>query len=244
MFSEAAKLPIVTAVNIDGEASVRIKRDSDKWFFDGRIGLDKQHGQKAYADRAIDRGHMVRREDPNWGAGAAQANDDTFHYTNAAPQHSLLNQGKTLWQGLENYILDSARTEGFKANVFTGPIYDRDDPTLDEDGMTVPLEFWKVVAMPAAGGKGLHATAYLLSQGQLIRKLFEDRSRSEAVEGFVLGAYRTFQIAIADLEAATGYDFHDLRKADPLAGTKTGQEAMAQQQPLVVALETPSDLIL
>jgi endonuclease G len=33
------------------------------------------------------------------------------HYTNAAPQHSLLNQGKQLWQGLKNYILNSARTD-------------------------------------------------------------------------------------------------------------------------------------
>jgi DNA/RNA endonuclease G (NUC1) len=33
------------------------------------------------------------------------------HYTNAAPQHSLLNQGKQLWQGLENYILNSAHKE-------------------------------------------------------------------------------------------------------------------------------------
>jgi endonuclease G len=244
MFSQTLKLPIVTAVNIDGLASVRIKRDSDKWFFDGRIPLDKQHGQKAYADRAIDRGHMVRREDPNWGSEAARANDDTFHYTNAAPQHALLNQGKTLWQGLENYILDSARTEGFRANVFTGPVHDPEDPTLDEDGMTVPLEFWKVVVMTAAGGKALHATAYLLSQGQLIRKLLEDRSRSEAVEGFVLGPYRTFQIAIADLEKATGYDFHHLREADPLAKTKAGQEALEQAAPLVVPLESPSDLIL
>jgi endonuclease G len=31
------------------------------------------------------------------------------HCTNAAPQRSLLNQGKQLWQGLENCILNSAR---------------------------------------------------------------------------------------------------------------------------------------
>lgn len=66
-------------------------------------------------------------------------------------QHSRLNQGKALWKGLENYILDSARTHGFKARV------------------------------------ALHATAYLLSQGQLVRKLLEQRSRREALEGFVLG---------------------------------------------------------
>ena len=40
---------------------------------------------------------------------AKLANDDTFHYTNSALQHSRMNQGKELWQGLENYILFSVR---------------------------------------------------------------------------------------------------------------------------------------
>jgi DNA/RNA endonuclease G (NUC1) len=43
------------------------------------------------------------------------------HYTNAAPQRSLLNQGKQPWQGLENYILDSARMHGLKACIVTAP---------------------------------------------------------------------------------------------------------------------------
>ena len=103
----AAKLPIMTAVNIDGKHSIRIKRENDKWFTDGRIPAEVQLGAANFKDLKIDRGHMVRREDPNWGedAVAPQANDDTFHYVNAAAQHSRLNQGKTLWQGLENYVL-------------------------------------------------------------------------------------------------------------------------------------------
>ena len=106
----------MTAVNIDGKHSVRIKRASDRWFADARVPLEIQLGQADYDDPQIDRGHMVRREDPNWdpasapGAGSAlaeQANQDTFHYTNAAPQHSTMNQGKELWQGLENYMTES-----------------------------------------------------------------------------------------------------------------------------------------
>jgi endonuclease G, mitochondrial len=243
-FSTAFKLPVVTAVNIDGENSERIKRGRDKWFFDGRIDKKFQHGQKAYKDEEIDRGHMVRREDPNWGDEAPQADGDTFHYTNSAPQHSRLNQGKQLWQGLENYILNSARTHGFKACVFTGPVFTDDDPTLEEENVRVPLEFWKVVVMEDSERNKLHATAYLLSQGQMIRKLLEDRNRSEAVEGFVLGAYRTFQIAIKDLEAATGYDFGALKNADPLTRTQGAQEAAAEGIPAVLPLESAGDLVL
>jgi endonuclease G len=238
------RLPVLTAVNIDGKNSVRIKRAGDRWFFDGRIDRKFQHGQVAFKDEEIDRGHMVRREDPNWGKDAETADSDTFHYTNAAPQHSRLNQGKQLWQGLENYILDSARTHGFKACVFTAPVFSDEDPVLEEENVRVPLEFWKVVVMIERDQKKLHATAYLLSQGQLIRKLLEKRDRTEAVEGFVLGAYRTFQIALADLEEATGYDFGDLKEADPLARAPGSQEAAAANVPRIVPLETVGDLVL
>jgi endonuclease G len=243
-FSTAFKLPVLTAVNIDGANSMHIKRTGDKWFFDGRIDRKLQHGQKAYQDENIDRGHMVRREDPNWGEDARQADRDTFHYTNTAPQHSLLNQGKQFWQGLENYILDSARTHGFKACVFTAPVFSDEDPTLEEEDVRVPLEFWKVVVMEDSGRGKLHATAYLLSQGQLIRKLLEDRNRPEAVEGFVLGPYRTFHIAIADLETATGYDFGPFKDADPLTRTQAGPEAAIDRAPIVVPLENFQDMVL
>jgi endonuclease G len=43
---------------------------------------------------------------------------------------------------------------------------------------------------------------------------------SEAIEGFVLGPYRTFQIAITDLEASTGLGA--LNDADPLNKNNAG----------------------
>jgi endonuclease G len=243
-YSATDKLPLMTAVNIDGQRAVRIKRTVDKWFVDLRISPEIQLGAKNFADLEIDRGHMVRREDPNWGkAEVAQlANDDTFHYVNAAAQHSLLNQGKTLWQGLENYILDSARTGGFAASVFTGPILGEDDETID--GARVPLEFWKLVATLDETGTTLRATAYLLSQGQLIRDLMEKRSRTEAVEGIVLGEYRTFQIAIADLASATGYDFSAYLAADPLARTNESVAAAESDSPRFVPLDELSSIVL
>ena len=249
----ARRQPLMTAVNIDGEHPVRIKREGDKWFLDERIPVAAQLTKDDYADPEIDRGHMVRREDPNWdtaatGVGdvtalAKLANDDTFHYTNAAVQHSRLNQGKQLWQGLENYILDSARTEGFRACVFTGPILRPDDPKL-LNGVAIPQEFWKLVVMPAAGGGKLHATAYLLSQGDLIRELLEKRSRVEAVEGFVLGAYRTFQVSVADLAFATGLDLSTYVAADPLAQTESGTEAIASNEPLFLPLASLDQMVV
>lgn len=240
-YSEPHKLPLMTAVNIDGAKAVRIKRGQDKWFVDERIETSIQMGAANFADAQIDRGHMVRREDPNWGSEkeARLANDDTFHYVNAAAQHAQLNQGKQLWQGLENYILDNSRTHGFQACVFTGPVIP--DEIEEIDGATVPLEFWKLVATLNADGSKLRATAYLLSQGQLIRDLMERRSRTEAMEGVVLGEYRTFQISIADLAEATGYDFSEYENSDPLA---PGPQEAVDRMPRFVALESPDDLIL
>ncbi|MBF4769883.1 DNA/RNA non-specific endonuclease [Nocardioides agariphilus] len=246
--------PLMTAVNIDGAKSVRIKRSRDRWFFDKRVPLEIQLNQDDFGDREIDRGHLVRREDPNWGddivAGpdgptsvtASLANDDTFHYVNAALQTSKLNQGSQLWQGLENYLLDSARTKGFRLSVFTGPVFRPDDPDLHEDGrspLLVPREFWKVAVMVATDDTGterLHATAYLLSQGDLIRDLLERRSRNEAVEGFTLGEYRTFQIAVRDLADATGYDLSAYAAVDPL-GASADTEGVAEGDPVFVPLE-------
>lgn len=250
-YSGELKLPLITAVNIDGEHAVRIKRTADKWCTDARIDLKVQLGAKNFADAQIDRGHMVRREDPNWDlardeAEASIANFDTFHYVNACAQHSSLNQGKQLWQGLENYILDSSRTNGFKACVFTGPVLrpaDGEDEEVVLDGAIVPLEFWKLVVTLDVHGKALHATAYLLSQGQLIRALLERRSRTEAVQGFELGAYRTFQLAISDLAEATGYDFSAYVTADPLAKA-AANEGVEQGEPIAVPIDDLRSLVL
>ncbi|MCE7796379.1 DNA/RNA non-specific endonuclease [Sphingobium sufflavum] len=243
-YSATDKVPLMTAVNIDGGRSKRIKRGDDQWFFDGRIPRAIQLDAANFADPEIDRGHMVRREDPNWGTAeeAEQANADTFHYVNAAAQHARLNQSQHLWQGLENYILDSSRTGGFRASVFTGPVIGPDDPVID--GARVPLEYWKLVATLDESKQHLRATAYLLSQGQMIRDLLERRSRVEALEGITLGAYRTFQIAIADLAEATGYDFSAYLAADPLRRTDESVAGAAQAEPRFIAIENLSSIVL
>ena len=254
-FSSARRQPRMTAVNIDGRHLVAIKRGSDKWFKDGRIGLDIQLNKNDYANPDIDRGHLVRRQDPNWddtlpiGAPddtvselAQRANDDTFHYTNSAVQHGDLNSGTEQWLGLEDYVLNSAKTHGFKACVFTGPVQRDDDPEI-ADGVIAPLEFFKLVVMQSAELGKLHATAYVLSQGQMIRDLLEERARTEAVEGFVLGAYRTFQVAIADLAAVTGYDLSRYAPFDPL-GAAVPDEAVEAGEPVFVPLDSISQIVL
>uniref|UniRef100_A0AAN0MB50 DNA/RNA non-specific endonuclease n=1 Tax=Yoonia rhodophyticola TaxID=3137370 RepID=A0AAN0MB50_9RHOB len=116
--------------------------------------------------------------------------------------------------------MENTRTFGFRANVFTGPIFTDDDPPLGDSGATIPLNYFKVVTMLAEDEwdtPRLHATAYVLSQGQLIQQMLLEEGLAAAVEGFTFGEYRTFQVRISDLEGMTGYDFGNLRDADPLA---------------------------
>ena len=126
--------------------------------------------------------------------------------------------------------------------MFAGPVIREDDPEIKE-GVRAPLEFWKLVAMVDADKNALHATAYMLSQGQLIRDLLEKRRKTEAVEGFVLGEYRTFQIAIRDLADATGYDFSIYTSADPLAKTAPSEEAVASGEPVFIPLDVLEDIV-
>jgi endonuclease G len=195
-----------TAVNIDGRRVKHITRDRDVWYFDPRIAREHQAGVELYERNDLDQGHLVRRTDPVWGRAAATANEDTFHFTNCAPQHKNLN--RRTWLELEDYILKNADNRDLRVSVFTGPVFRADD--MPYRGVyRLPAEFWKVVVMVKPGRK-LSATAYLQTQKNLIEDL-----------EFIYGAVQTYQVPVSRIEAITGLDFGDLRNHDPLADTES-----------------------
>ncbi|WP_322115168.1 DNA/RNA non-specific endonuclease [Pseudomonas aeruginosa] len=211
-------------------AQAFLKR-KDSWGFDPRIEAAAQVGHKDfYGPASFDKGHMVRREDPGWGdsdAVARQAEDDTFVYTNAVPQVAQLNQRS--WLSLEDYVLQNARSEGFHISVFTGPVFRDDDPLYQ--GVQVPLEFWKVVAMIDADSGELGVSAYLLGQEGMMPS-----------EGFRYGAFKTYQVPLAKVEASADLRFSSaLRKADVLAGTPL-EEALESGR--FIEIDGPDDLLL
>ena len=206
------RLAFFTAVNVDGASSMRLKREKDRWFVDPRIPAEEQTDESVYKNNPLDRGHLVRRLDPAWGTSREEAklcNDDTFHFTNCSPQHEDFNQNQTTWAGLEDYILENADNLNFRVTVFTGPVFEADDDQFA--GVQLPREFWKVVAMVKESGD-LSATAYLLSQAELIAGL------EVALEEFSYGAYRTYQVPVRRIEERTRLSFGTLADADPLAG--------------------------
>lgn len=199
VMSKSRRMPMLTAANIDGNESKSVPR-IQTWSFDGRLDKEDQWGDALYDGNALDRGHMVRREDPIWGpvTVARRANRDTFHFTNSCPQMAGVNQ--RVWLGLENYVLHNARADRMRVSVFTGPFFSDDD--LEYRGARVPLAFWKVVAIVTEDGRP-SATAYKVSQARELAEL-----------EFVYGAYKTFQISVREVINVTGIDFSGLVNYD------------------------------
>ncbi|GAA3568526.1 hypothetical protein GCM10022197_25960 [Microlunatus spumicola] len=232
------RLALVTAANLDGARLLEIDRGDD-WHLDPRVPAEAQTGPEVYADNDLDRGHLTRRRDPVWGerAVAERANVDTFSYVNAAPQAALFNQGELLWAGLEDYVLEHARTYAQRLTVLTAPVFGDDDPLYR--GTRIPRRFWKVVAWNDGDETDpvLAATAYVLDQSEQLERLdLSGRAEATAPD---LGAYLTFQVPVADVAALTGLDLGPLVAADRLPTT-----TVAPMETRWVRLERVRDVTL
>ena len=209
----------VTAVNIDGARLMQVPRD-DRWRFDERIPSEHQAGPEVYANNDLDRGHLVRRNDPVWGAAdvADRANTDTFRFTNAAPQASGFNQSRELWVGLEDHVLEHARVHELKLSVFTGPVFGDEDPPYR--GIRIPLKFWKIAAWNT--GDGLATTGFVVDQSPLIDT--DTLPRVPRAPGAVppLGPFRTFQVRVAAIAELTGLVMPELIAAEHLPRSVVG----------------------
>lgn len=214
--SRPRRLAFYVGVNIDGGSPVDVPRSNDTWAYDGRVPISAQVGEELYAGNGLDRGHLVRRQDPNWGEDATVANLDTFHFTNCSPQMSAFNQ-KT-WLELEDYILDNTRRWKARATVFTGPVLADDDRVYR--GVKIPRAFWKVIAYLGDDGKP-SASAYMIDQSRELDQL-----------DLVFGPLRTYRRSVLHIEQLTGIRFGNLADYDGFSNeeraTGTHIEALIQ----------------
>jgi endonuclease G len=97
---------------------------------------------------------------------AKVANDDTFHFTDCAPEHEDVNQHQTTWAGLENYISENADVGDLRVSVFMGLVLSNQD--IPYRGVHLPKQFWNVMVMVKEDGE-LSVTAYLLRQDRLLQ---------------------------------------------------------------------------
>lgn len=212
---------VTRAENIETESRPEAR---EKWYDDPRINEDECGDDDLYTrqvvsagpnrvSRIFHRGHMVRRLDPCWGSDsrALRAEADTFHFTNCTPQVGRFNTNQTLWQGIENQVLDNARIDDIRVTVFTGTVLDDDDPLYRNDvfdGFRVPLKFWKIAVWEDDGE--LSALAMIADQSDALRELPETAEAIDDDEGV-----RDFVTTVIDIEQLTGLDFgEEVREAD------------------------------
>ena len=224
----ARRFARVTGVNIDGARLVQVPRE-DRWEFDDRVARELQAGPEVYASNDLDRGHLVRRNDPVWGepAEAARANTETFRFTNAAPQASGFNQSRELWLGLEDHVLEHARVHDLKLSVFTWPVLADDDPPYR--GIRIPLKFWKIAAWST--GDALATTGFVVDQSPLV-----DVDELPRVLGAPppLGPFRTFQVRVAAIAELTGLTMPELIAAEQLPRGVPGWRALESTADILV----------
>ncbi len=226
------RFPLITAVNIDGLKLERVERDN-KWRLDPRMAAAYQSDDEFYSSsktRAAEkcyfsRGHMVRLLDPCWSdardaagkaADAKRGMQDTFHFTNAAPQVQAYNDVD--WGNLEDYVLDRAQISEKRLTVFTGPIYRDNDPLYGRERpggpWQVPLSFWKIAVLQKTA-TSIAAAAFINGQTDYVKALYEAKIFS-GLKPYSIDEIRSrkIQTTIAAVEEVTGLDFGQLRKFD------------------------------
>ena len=222
---KSRRLPFFTAVNIDGTLWQDNSRKGD-FQDDPRIKTTEQLGKKLYnaAKSDFDRGHLVRREDPEWGTPelSKQAGENTFWFTNCAPQHKDLNQ--RIWAELEANILhDGADEQNLKVAVFTGPVLAETDGVfvtkVDGEDIQIPNLFWKVVVWTKSNGKA-YAVGFLMSQekflidaGIIKKQMVVNVKKLKALtdedifEHLSFKDGKTYQVRLEEIEKLSGLTF-------------------------------------
>lgn len=242
VFNQRRHLAFFAATNYDPRAPVHYGREGDdRWFYDPRVPRDRQAGNELYEDNPLDRGHLVRRADAAWGRDereAKLANDDTFHFTNCAPQHEITNRGLVnrapaslrLWGRLEEHVARQGRRDARPIAIVSGPVFAANDRRYR--GVQLPKSFWKLVAYADDGGQPTSA-AFILTQAALIKGIEEE---------FEVGEYRAVQLRVSDLAARVRIDFGAFARWDVLA--RPGAQEAFDGDSGVVLLDHLEDVVL
>ncbi|MWB99474.1 DNA/RNA non-specific endonuclease [Agromyces seonyuensis] len=208
----------VVAWNIDGaDLDGRIGREGERFHPDPRIPASAQLLNDLYAGNDLDRGHVARRADLLWGEDAAQANTDSFCFTNITPQMNDFNQASRggLWGRLEEDLLAEAQLGRQRISLFGGPVFGDDDPRYRD--VAIPTAFWKLFAYDFDGVPS--AQAFVLAQ-----------SLDRLGEGLLpLRGWDTFAIGFDELADRTGVRF------DAIAGWEVRPDELgirADREPL------------
>ena len=99
----------------------------------------KQANNADYSASGFDKGHLVPCEDMSF---SEQAMQETFYYSNCAPQTTELNRGE--WKMLEELCRNWGKEYG-EVIIVSGPVFGINLPKLGEGHIPVPDLFYKII---------------------------------------------------------------------------------------------------
>jgi len=212
--STSRRLARAVAWNIDGGRLQKLSRDGIDFRLDPRIPEEAQAGEELYSGNDLDRGHIARRADLVWGerAEAQRANEDSFFFTNIAPQMDRFNQSGRggVWGEVENSLFEQVEVQDLRVCVAGGPVFAEDD--REYRGVRIPKEFFKVVHYVVEGE--LRAQAFLLTQDL------------DGLERLSFPDFTTYLVSLEELTERTG-----LRFAPAAEGHWTGDGRRTDEGP-------------
>lgn len=244
----ARRLPIMAAVNIKGEAySAETRSSKEPWKHSSEISKEYQIDNRFYGNDGdtFDRGHLVRRVDPAWGAEDESGNAelDTFTWVNCTPQHKKLNRMNGIWLQLEQHIMENGvKNKIADISVLSGPVLAPGDPVFiknyENRQVPIPELFWKIIVWKKTDGK-LYAVGFMMSQKEWIKgktkavsvSRRKPRLADNYFENLKFKDNKTYQVPLSIIEKATGIQFRwqgkinmpDPKKPKPVRATSYKQ---------------------
>ncbi len=217
---KSRRMAAFVAWNVDGTITKPTSKDAT-WQIDPRIPAQFQIDNTLYEGTVFDRGHIAKREDLLWGGQgiAKQANNDSFCYTNATPQHEKFNRlAPALWKSLEDEIFSQVDVANLRIALVGGPIFSTSDRPFVPSGapqgfepVLIPRQFFKVVAYRDLADNRVKALAFRLSQETLLG------ARAVSPARLDLSRFHMFQVEVAEVEALTGLSMTAFRRVDTKA---------------------------
>lgn len=134
-----------------------------------------------YRGSGFDRGHLCPAGDRRF---SEQAYNETFYTSNISPQRKDFNAG--IWNELEKQVRSWCRRYG-DLYIVTAGVLQGSSRSIGEESVTVPAEFYKIVARKSENG--IKAIAFLIPHKESSRPLSD------------------FLVPVDSLENLTGIDF-------------------------------------
>jgi endonuclease G len=245
IFNTLTKMPLISAVNVEGDASKRLdnSKRSDDWLRDTRIDSECQLTDKFYSKSNFDKGHMSRFEDANWDNSEEAALRNgiyTCFYTNACPQVVGLNRAGGLWGKLEKTLLEKGikrerDAKEARMTVFNGPIFNDEKDRIFK-GVKIPMEFYKVIVW-LNDARQPRATAFKLSQETLVDDIKFDESMRLDAEALDIDrdvVFKNYQCSLKHLSKLTRIDFKDLEPFDTFVANEDDECFIERMESIVL----------